>query len=127
MQHARPRTLASARVAPDPTRILVAVLTLVLLLLVVPPLWFLVQGSLHTTTVRGGLGEFTLAYYRRLLADRQFFGSLANSLVFSFGATCIALVFGGLVAWLVERTSAPLKAFAYLTAIISLGTPFVLY
>ena len=31
------------------------------------------------------------------------------------------------MAWLVERTNAPFKAFAYLTAIISLGTPFVLY
>jgi len=127
IQHARPGTFESARVTPDPTRVLVGVLTFVLLLLVVPPLWFLIQGSLHTTTVKGGLGEFTLAYYRRLIADRQFFGSLANSLAFAVGATAIALAFGGLVAWLVERTNAPLKAFAYLTAIISLGTPFVLY
>jgi iron(III) transport system permease protein len=116
-----------ARIAPDPTRALVAVLTIVLLLLVVPPLWFLLQGSLHTTTVKGGLGDFTFAYYRRLLSDRQFFGSLANSLIFSLGATSIALCFGGLVAWLVERTNTPFKALAYLTAIISLGTPFVLY
>ncbi len=114
-------------IAPDPTRVLVAVLTIVLLLLVVPPLWFLLQGSLHTTTVKGGLGEFTFVYYWRLLSDRQFFGSLANSLIFSLGATLIALCFGGLVAWVVERTNAPFKALAYLTAIISLGTPFVLY
>jgi iron(III) transport system permease protein len=116
-----------AGIAPDPTRALVAMLTIVLLLLVVPPLWFLLQGSLHTTTVKGGLGDFTFAYYRRLLSDRQFFGSLANSLIFSLGATSIALCFGGLVAWLVERTNTPFKALAYLTAIISLGTPFVLY
>jgi iron(III) transport system permease protein len=127
MQHAASAALQSARTAPDPTRALVAVLALVLLLLVLPPLWFLAQGSLHTTNVKGGLGEFTFAYYRRLVADRQFFGSLANSLIFSLGAALIALCFGGLVAWLVERTNAPLKAFAYLTAIISLGTPFVLY
>jgi len=127
MQQARFSSVASVRATHDPTRILVAVLVAILLLLVLPPLWFLLQGSLHTTTVKGGLGEFTLAYYRRLLADRQFFGSLLNSLTFSLGATVIALCFGGLVAWLVERTNAPLKAFAYLTAIISLGTPFVLY
>src|SRR5579863_6134279 len=127
MQQARISSVASARAAHDPTRMLVAVLAAILLLLVVPPLWFLIQGSLHTTTIKGGLGDFTFDYYRRLLADRQFFGSLANSLIFSFGATAIALCFGGLVAWLVERTNAPLKAFAYLSAIISLGTPFVLY
>lgn len=113
--------------APDPTRVPVALLAVALLLLIVPPLWFLLQGSLHTTTVKGGLGDFTLAYYRRLFADRQFFGSLANSLIFGLGATLIALCFGGLVAWLVERTNTPFKALAYLTAIISLGTPFVLY
>ena len=39
----------------------------------------------------------------------------------------LAVGFGGMVAWLVERTNAPCKAFAYLTAIISLGTPYVLY
>jgi iron(III) transport system permease protein len=135
MQLARSDTLESAGIDPresaaaaaDPTRMLVAVLAIVLLLLIVPPLWFLIQGSLHTTTVTGGLGEFTFAYYRRLLSDRGFVTSLFNSLAFSLGATVIALCFGGLVAWLVERTNAPFKAFAYLTAIISLGTPYVLY
>src|SRR5579862_3303676 len=100
MRHAHSSTLELARSAPDPTRVLVAVLTFILLLLVAPPLWFLVQGSLHTTTLTGAPGDFTLAYYRRLLADPQFFSSLANSVVFSRGATAIALAFGGLVAWL---------------------------
>ena len=127
MSVARSSTFAFSATAPDPTRTLVVVLALVLLLLVVPPLIFLLNGSLHTTTVTGAPGDFTFAYYRRLLSDRHFFGSLANSLVFSFGSMAIALAFGGLVAWLVERTNAPFKAFAYLTAIISLGTPFVLY
>jgi iron(III) transport system permease protein len=124
---ARPTAFAMSTSAPDPTRPLVVVLAVVLLVLVVPPLIFLINGSLHTTTVTGALGDFTFAYYRKLLADRQFFGSLANSLIFSIGSMAIALCFGGLVAWLVERTNAPFKAFAYLTAIVSLGTPFVLY
>ena len=127
MSLVRSSTIEFTGIAPDPTRTLVVLLAIVLLLLVVPPLIFLLDGSLHTTTVTGGLGDFTLAYYRRLLSDRQFFGSLVNSLTFSLGSAVIALCFGGLVAWLVERTNAPFKAFAYLTAIISLGTPFVLY
>jgi iron(III) transport system permease protein len=112
---------------PDPTAILVAVLAVVLAVLVLPPLWFLLVGSLHTTTVTGAVGDFTWAHYQRLLSDRQFFRSFANSLIFALGSMVLALCFGGLVAWLVERTNAPFKAFAYLTAIISLGTPFVLY
>ena len=127
MHIGRLRRLQFLGIVPDSTRALVAMLTVVLFLLVVPPLWFLLQGSLHTTTVTGALGDFTMAYYRRLLSDRQFFGSLANSIIFSLGSLVIALCFGGIVAWLVERTNAPFKAFAYLTAIISLGTPFVLY
>jgi iron(III) transport system permease protein len=127
MSVARPSTFEFAGVAPDPTRALVVLLTILLLLLVIPPTIFLIDGSLHTTTVTGALGDFTFAYYRQLLSDRQFFASLANSLVFSVGSMVIALCFGGLVAWLVERTNAPFKAFAYLTTIISLGTPFVLY
>ncbi len=102
-------------------------LAIVLALLVIPPLWFLLEGSLHTTTVTGAVGDFTWAHYQRLLSDRQFFRSLGNSLIFALGSMVLALCFGGLVAWLVERTNAPFKAFAYLTAIISLGTPFVLY
>lgn len=119
--------VAMSGTAPDPTRPLVMLLTAVLLALVVPPLIFLINGSLHTTTATGAPGDFTFAYYRRLLSDRQFFGSLLNSLAFGIGSMAIALAFGGLVAWLVERTNAPFKTFAYLTAIISLGTPFVLY
>jgi iron(III) transport system permease protein len=103
------------------------VLAVVLALLVIPPLWFLLVGSLHTTTATGAVGDFTWAHYQRLLSDRQFFRSLTNSLIFALGSMVLALCFGGLVAWLVERTNAPFKAFAYLTAIISLGTPFVLY
>jgi iron(III) transport system permease protein len=122
-----PSSIRSAGAASDPTRPVVGLLAVVLLLLVVPPLISLVQGSLHTTTSTGALGDFTLDYYRRLFSDRQFFTSLANSLTFAVGSMVIALIFGGLVAWLVERTNAPFKAFAYLTAIISLGTPFVLY
>ena len=122
-QHIRPH-----RAAPDPTRTLVAVLVAILLLLVVPPLWFLLQGSLHTTTVTGGLGDFTLrllpAAPRRpaiLRQPRQF----AHVQHRQHGDR--ALLRRRSSAWLVERTNAPFKAFAYLTAIISLGTPFVLY
>ena len=37
----------------DPTRVLVAAMGVLLALLVLPPLWFLAQGSLHTTTASG--------------------------------------------------------------------------
>src|SRR5439155_18287536 len=50
-----------------------------------------------------------------------------NSLVFAAGSAAFALVIGWINACIVERTDAPLKPLAYLTAIISLGTPYLLY
>jgi len=50
-----------------------------------------------------------------------------NSLVFAAASALLALVVGWVTAWIVERTNTPLKPLAYLTAIISLGTPYILY
>jgi len=113
--------------AADPTLVPVAVLALILAAMVVPPLLSLVQGSLRLTTSTGDLGDFTLDHYRRILTDRQFFQSLANSVVFSIGTAVLAIGTGGVVAWFVVRTSTPFRSLAYLSAIVSLGTPYILY
>ena len=34
---------------------------------------------------------------------------------------------GGILAWVVERSDAPFKKLAFFTAIVSLGTPYILY
>jgi iron(III) transport system permease protein len=120
------RTLSDAAAgggkSVDPTRLATWGLAAVLAVLVLPPLVFLVQGSLTGTE-----GEITLRYFRRIFADRRLFESVANSALFAFGSAVVALVFGGFIAWIVERTNTPLKALAYLTTVISLGTPYVLY
>src|SRR5262245_23376445 len=54
-------------------------------------------------------------------------GTAINSLVFAAASAALALVIGWVTAWIVERTNAPLKGLAYITAIISLGTPYILY
>lgn len=111
----------------DPTRFLVIALALVFGAMVLPPLVFLVQGSFRLTTVTGDLGDFTLDHYRMILSDRQFAATLANSLVFCVGTAALAIAIGGTTAWLAVRTATPFAALAYLSAIISLGTPYVLY
>jgi len=113
--------------AADPTFAIVVVLALILGVMVIPPLASLVQGSLRLTTPTGDLGDFTLDHYRRILSDRQFYQSLANSLVFCIGTAVLAIGMGGVVAWFVVRTTTPFKSLAYLSAIVSLGTPYVLY
>ncbi|MFC7397864.1 ABC transporter permease [Chelatococcus sp. GCM10030263] len=72
-------------------------------------------------------GGWTLQHYMQLLAGKDLLGSLWNSVIFSVFATIVSLLFGGLLAWLVERTDVPLKGLAFITTIISLGTPYILY
>ena len=122
-QTRRPGLLARFRLPPPGTLLLI----LVIGLLVVPPLWFLVQGSFFINKLDGSLGPFTGRYYARLVEDARLIGSAVNSCLFAVGSAIVALLFGGLLAWLVERTNAPFKPLAYLTTIISLGTPYVLY
>src|SRR5262249_14908744 len=72
-------------------------------------------------------GEWSLANFIAVLAGRRFLAAATNSLIFAAGSAALALVIGWINAWIVERTGAPLKPLAYLGAIISLGTPYILY
>jgi iron(III) transport system permease protein len=102
-----------------------ALLIVLLVALVLPPLLFLLQGSI--TASDSPNAGWTMANFATVLRSRHFFTTTMNSLVFAAGGAVVALVFGWISAWVVERTNAPLKGLAYLTAIISLGTPFILY
>ncbi|MGE5536991.1 MAG: ABC transporter permease [Gemmatimonas sp.] len=104
------------------TTIAVWALGAVLAVFVVPPLIFLAVGS-----ITGPEGDVTVRYFARVFQDRRLFESLANSILFALGSSAVALVVGGSIAWIVERTNTPLKGLAYLTTVISLGTPYVLY
>ncbi len=108
------------------TLLIAAVLIVILAALVLPPFLFLLKASvLVTDAQRGvswGLGNFTA-----VVGSRHFAATSVNSLVFAAGSAAIAIVFGWVSAWIVERTDTPLKPLAYLTAIISLGTPYILY
>ena len=99
----------------------------VLAVLVLPPAFILLEVSFSETRLDGGLGAFTWRHYGQLFADPHLYASALNSMVFAAAATSISLVFGGVLAWVTERTNAPFKPLATLTAIISLGTPYILY
>jgi len=106
---------------------LVAALTAVLLVLIVPPALFLLNVSLHETQPDGSLGEFTLRFYEQLFSGRFFLPSLGNTLIYAFGSAVIAIVIGTVQALIVERTNTPGRGLAFFAAIISLGVPHVLY
>jgi iron(III) transport system permease protein len=95
-------------------------------LLVLPPVAILIQGSLAVPAPGGAPAGWTFEHYGKLLS-RDLLPLVRNSVVFAAAATAISLLVGGVLAWLVERTNTPLKWLAYLTTLVSMGTPYVLY
>jgi len=116
------RLPASFRISPA-----VLVLIAVLLVLIAPPVIFLVNASLHETLPDGSAGAFTLRFYHELLTGRRFLPSLGNTVLYACGSAVVAIFIGTLQALIVERTNAPGRKLAFLAAIISLGVPHVLY
>ena len=107
--------------------ILAFVLVVVLALLVLPPLLVLLRISFtefHAGFREGGL---TLQHYLGLIQSNTLFRSSVNSVLFAALSTVISLVFGGILAWLVERTDVRFKPLAFLTSVVSMGTPYILY
>jgi iron(III) transport system permease protein len=105
--------------------IISAFVGVILAVLVVPPLYFLFIGAV--TVDEGGQTRYTLERFVTLLSQRGILISTWNSFVFAIGSALLSLLIGGMAAWLVERTNAPLKSLTYLTNVIALGTPYVLY
>src|SRR5580658_2663281 len=122
-----PRIAASRYWRRSGTTTLGIVVTVIVAALVLPPVWTLLHTSFMPEETPASASGITLGNYALLLRSRDPLGLLANSLVFSFVAMAVSLGMGGVLAWLVERTDAPLRSLAYVTAIISLATPFILY
>jgi iron(III) transport system permease protein len=119
-----------AAVSARQTSLVAAVLIVILVALVAPPLWFLIEGSITVAPPSGRVAlatQWGLANFEAVLSNRHFIETSVNSLVFAAGSAVMALAFGWVNAWIVERTNTPFKPLAYLTAIISLGTPYILY
>ena len=48
---------------------LVAALAAILLILIVPPTWFLIEASVHTTRPDGSFDQFTLRYFQQVFSS----------------------------------------------------------
>lgn len=99
----------------------------ILLLLVLPPIVMLARSSIAELGPGGVVTGWTLDHFQKLLADRHLAASFLNSVVFAAGSAVVSFLVGGVIAWVVERTNAPCKMLAYVTAIVSMGTPYILY
>src|SRR6476660_5009733 len=99
----------------------------ILVLLIVPALYFLLKTSLYTTNADGSFGDFTLEYYVDLFSSPRFLNHFLNSAIFAGGSAVLAIALGAAQAWIVERTDTPLRHAVFLIAVVSLSIPHVLY
>jgi iron(III) transport system permease protein len=121
-----PLWLAAWRVWLTPQRLLFCGLTVVVLGLVLPPLVSLLRTSLHTTTRQGGLGEFTLENYLRLVRGPALLDPLRDTLIFALATAALAVPFGALLAFVVERTEVPLKRAVYFVILFAFSVPSII-
>ncbi len=109
---------------PTFTEVLFGVVLLILLWLIVPPVFFLVRGSL--SGLRGSGAALTLDAYAAVLTSPNLLASLNATLVFAVCSSVLGIVLGGLLAWLVERTDAPLKQVVYATTFVTFAVPGII-
>jgi iron(III) transport system permease protein len=105
----------------------VIILIALLCAAVVPPFAFLAYSSLHELDASGGFGAFTFGHFAAIFSSRTFGSVIVNSVTYSLGSALLALAIGATQAWLAERTDALLRQVLYVSSIVSLGIPYVLY
>ncbi|HYU18852.1 MAG TPA: iron ABC transporter permease [Chloroflexota bacterium] len=100
-----------------PGLLAMAGVSLVVAYLVLGPLVVLVLSSFRRYRLVGGIEfELTLDNYQTAYLNPAFLEILGNSLLYAAGGSLVALLFGTLVAWLVERTNVPCRgAFGFMT------------
>jgi len=110
----------------DSSRWLFGLIALALAYLVVPPLFFIFYTSL--VSERGATaGAFTLEHFFYLAGSLSEVRTLLwNSLIFAVGSAAFALGAGTLLAWLAERTNAPFRSVAYISAYLAFGVPGII-
>ncbi|MFQ5903260.1 MAG: ABC transporter permease [Candidatus Binatia bacterium] len=89
------------------------------------PLMVTLYGSFRTSPP-GLPSSLTLANYVRAFSSESLLGAIGNSVFFASCSATLSLVLGTFLAWITERTDAPLKRLIYAGAAMSIIAPGVL-
>jgi multiple sugar transport system substrate-binding protein len=93
---------AAALVAAKRSRLWLAAAVALTTAVLVYPILELVRVSLTDTSVPGGPYSYTLAGFRHLLGDPQFYAMIGVTLVFLAGSVALQMGMGLLMAWLFD-------------------------
>ena len=108
--------------------ILVLVLLVAVLLVAyfaLTPLLILLYGSLSDAPP-GTVGNITLINYTRAYLDPEFYPLIWNTLKFALGSSLLSFLLGTYLAWVCERTNAPLRGLTTMLVIVLFIIPGVL-
>jgi len=110
----------------NPAQMLFLFTTIALAYLVLPPFFFILHTSLVTD--RGlQAGSFTVQHFANIIDSLGDVKTLLwNSMVFSIGSSAIAIAYGTTLAWLAERSDAPFRKLAYVSAYVSFAIPGII-
>ncbi|HEU4637796.1 MAG TPA: ABC transporter permease subunit, partial [Candidatus Binatia bacterium] len=110
----------------NPAQWLFLLTSVTLAYLVLPPFFFILHTSLVTD--RGlQAGSFTIQHFANIIDSLGDVKTLlSNSMIFSIGSAGIALVYGTSLAWLAERSNAPFRKLAYISAYVSFAIPGII-
>jgi iron(III) transport system permease protein len=98
-------------------------LILVLVAVIIVPLLILIKGSVSAGTPRTfGVPTFTGHWYHTLLSS-AFLQSVKNTAILAVGGTILALIFGGVFAWLSTRTNVAMRPLVRAAGIAPLFLP----
>lgn len=97
-------------------------ITALVVYLVLTPLVMLIWNSLKATPP-GVPGPLTLDNFINAYFDPTLYPLIANSFIYAIGSTLFAFFIAFAMAWLVERTNAPLRDLAYVLAIVATIVP----
>jgi iron(III) transport system permease protein len=118
------------RLPSDPKTFIFIAVAAILVWEIAIPLVILVWGSV--SGARPGSPEFfsfsslTLDNYARAFDSDRLWGVLWNTMLFAVGTTIISFGLGTYLAWVVERTNTPLRAFITLMMVLRLILPGIL-
>jgi len=110
----------------NPAQLMFLFTTIALAYLVLPPFFFILHTSL---VVDRGLqaGSFTIQHFENIVESLGDVKTLlTNSMIFSVGSAAIALVYGTALAWLAERSDAPFRRLAYVSAYVLFAIPGII-
>jgi iron(III) transport system permease protein len=108
------------------SRLLLAVVVVLVLWLLVVPVIMLIASSLRTGPPSLP-GPWTLRNFAVAFSSEFFFRSLVNTFIVSTGATAAAVGLAIVFAWLIERTDMPFRGAAWVAVLLPLVIPGVLF